>query len=82
MTPARKTKIQNMLTALDINPRAYAFEACGGVIIAAPQTNTARYAGVSSTCTWNKDQHLIEGWMRIARRQLRRADGAEVGDAD
>ncbi|MBY0306414.1 MAG: hypothetical protein K2W86_14845 [Sphingomonas sp.] len=77
MTPQRREKIEAMLRKLEDHPRAHVFEEAGGTIILAPQTNTARFAGVSSTCTWNKDQHLIEGWMRIARRKIAAANRVE-----
>ncbi len=72
MTPNRRAKIEAMLKALEEYPEVAAFRACGGSVKLAPTTNTARFAGVSSSCTWNEDQHLIEAWIAAARRALDR----------
>ena len=79
MTPNRREKIEAMLEALAA-PAAdlvHVFESNGGKVTLAPHTNTARFAGVTSSCTWNKHQYLIEGWMRIARRKIAVADFVE-----
>lgn len=77
MTPLRREKIEAMLKALESRPLAEVFEANGGIVTLHPQANTARFAGVTSSCTWNSDQYLIEGWMRIARRKLAVANFVE-----
>lgn len=77
MTPNRRAKIEAMLNALATSPTAATFRQCGGSVTLAPTTNTARFAGVSSSCTWNEDRHLIEAWVRIARRKIAVADFTE-----
>ena len=83
MTPNRREKIGAMLHALDMSCTAGCFRACGGTIILAPQTNTARFAGVQSTCTWSKDVQLVAGWVKAARRKLEAAalDASLTGTA-
>lgn len=72
MTPNRRAKIEAMLNALATSPTAATFRQCGGSVRLAPTTNTARFAGVSSSCTWDEDQRLIEAWIAAARRALDR----------
>lgn len=72
MTSNRRARIEAMLNALDARASADTFRNCGGTIKLAPTTNTARFAGVSSSCTWNADRQLIEAWIAAARRALDR----------
>lgn len=72
MTPNRKERIAAMLNALDTNPTADTFRNCGGTIKLAPTTNTIRFAGVSASCTWDEDRHLVAAWIAAARRTLDR----------
>lgn len=59
-----------MLDALEPHPTAMTFRCCGGSIKLAATTNTARFAGVSATCTWSKDEGLVAAWRAAAVRHL------------
>lgn len=77
MTPNRRARIEAVLNALDTNPTAECFKACGGRIDTAAITNTARFAGVTATCTWDDGEPLVAAWVRMARRKLALADFRE-----
>lgn len=73
LTPAQANRVEQlraMLDALNPRPTAMTFRCCGGSIKLRPTTNTARFAGVSATCTWSEDNGLIAAWMEAAVRHL------------
>ena len=41
----------------------------------APSGNTLRCATVSTSCTWSRDRGLVDGWLRLAQRAVRREAG-------
>lgn len=40
-----------------------------------PSTNVLRVAGVATSCTWSKDEGLLNGWRRLAARKILQLEG-------
>lgn len=43
-----------------------------------PQTNVLRVAGVATSCTWSRDQGLLDGWRRLAARKILQLEGKDA----